>query len=221
MIAGADPTRERSAYATIDELYGSVFGGLSDFIRNRCPPPPNGRGRTLVGVTFANAASEASMVEIRRVAADQTTTEGQWTMVVVDGVDQDEATALGTGSAVDLPMLADPDGRIAARPGISIWPTTVRVDAAARAAVVSAAGPGAPIATARAPVSAIAFAVAVVLVPIVLLLSFAGCTFRCAGLGRPAGDSASASAPATDHHHRHRRPTRRRSTTSWYSTAPS
>ena len=147
VITLADPMDGHSAFVTINDLYGSVFGGLSDFIRSKCPPPPNGRGRELVGVTFAHAASEASMVEIRRIAAETSTAEGQWTMVVVDGVDQERATALGHQLGVDLPMLADPDGRIAARAGVRIWPTTVRVvDTPSEVTVVSEAGPRRPLA---------------------------------------------------------------------------
>lgn len=145
VLALADPMQGRSAKLMIDEIYDSVFGGLSDFIRSRCPPPPNGRGSDLVGVTFAHATSDASMVEIQRIAADQTTAGGQWAMVVVDGVDQEGATALADRLGVDLPMLADPDGRLSARAGVRIWPTTVRAaDPRAEVTVVSEAGPRRP-----------------------------------------------------------------------------
>lgn len=143
IIAVIDPW---SPGISVDDIYGAAFGDLID-TRSKCPPPAlRRRLESGVAVSFVRAGSAASLETLRGLAAETEASEyPPWTMVVVDGADQEATDALAHQLGLDLPLLADPTGRVSARLGIRVWPTTVHLGSSrSEAHVLSDAGPRRP-----------------------------------------------------------------------------
>jgi hypothetical protein len=131
MIAELDPWVSK---ISAEAFWDVAFGDFVD-VQSKCPPMSLRDGVSAgIDVAFVRAGSHASELALREFAAahDEVVAAGAspWTMAIVHGVDQAGAEELGRRVGVDVPMLGDPDGRIAARLGVRIWPTMVRAGGA-------------------------------------------------------------------------------------------
>jgi len=110
--------------------------------QTHCPPPPVSRLWKDSLVTFVRAASPASQAHLRALAAQYgTSKDGQPTVLIVaEGAGDDELSQIKQQVGADWGVLADPDGTVADRFGVRIWPTTLTLD---RGGVVAAIDVGA------------------------------------------------------------------------------
>jgi hypothetical protein len=103
-----------------------------------CPPFPFARlADSDTVLTFIQRRSTASVLHLRRLAADHARAgpeRASAVLVVVDGADQREVGSLTNELGLDFPFLGDPAGGISDRLGIDIWPTTIKID---RSGIVS------------------------------------------------------------------------------------
>lgn len=58
--------------------------------------------------------------------------DGSFTVAVVEGLDAEGAEALRAERGLDFAVVGDPGGRMAERLGVSVSPTVITLDAAAR-----------------------------------------------------------------------------------------
>ena len=123
------------------DLYGSYADTLDELSDPHCPPSPLGRmGTSATLVTFVHAASAASITHLRQLTAqvqiqdnqdtqDQHQVQAAVTVVAVfDGASHQEVQSLQAQWGLDLVAVADPQGQVSDRLGVSVWPTTLTLD---------------------------------------------------------------------------------------------
>lgn len=100
-----------------------------------CPPPPFSRTGRAAGsiVVFVRVGSAASQAHLRTLKAQYSHENAPQLAIVVDGADA--PTAARFGKETGFTALPDPNGVIADRLGIRLWPTTLSLD---KSGVVSA-----------------------------------------------------------------------------------
>jgi hypothetical protein len=91
------------------------------------PPPPIGRSGRRSVIAFVRPTADGTHDQlVDRLRADLAPAEDVLVTVVVHGVEEADVSR---ANLVDAdPVIADPDGAIAARLGVSIWPTVLLVD---------------------------------------------------------------------------------------------
>jgi hypothetical protein len=103
------------------------IGDLLDLTDSPCPPIPFGRLATKDTVfAFVHAHSDASMANLQNVLKNNAS-EGTTVVAIVEGAGHERAQSLQRQRGLDVVAIPDPDGKVSARFGIDVWPTTVVV----------------------------------------------------------------------------------------------
>ena len=117
------------------DLYGSYADALDDMREPRCPPSPLGRtGLRTTLVAFVHARSAASIDHLRYLAVQAETHSTQngepaaTVVAVFDGASDQEVQSLQAQWGLDFVAVADPQGQVSDRLGVSVWPTTLTLD---------------------------------------------------------------------------------------------
>ena len=101
-----------------------------------CPPSPLGRTHhRLTVVGFVQAGSASSTAWMREMAGNITTLESddedaaqqRRLLLIVGGADREGIEAMKNQLGIDFDAIADPEGRLAERFGVRMWPTAVSV----------------------------------------------------------------------------------------------
>lgn len=94
-----------------------------------CPPPPFGRFDVNAAVTFVMKNSAASEAALRKLKKDYESRETEmFAAVVIDGVDSGDIEWARRSLPDSIMTIPDPDGTIAKRFGVRVWPSHVTVD---------------------------------------------------------------------------------------------
>jgi peroxiredoxin len=95
------------------------------------------RGRPVI-LTFVQAWARPCIAQLRRLERLQSrdNPEPATAIAIVDGATSADARALARAHGLSFTVSADPEGEIARRFGIIVWPTTVTIDAGGRIADV-------------------------------------------------------------------------------------
>ncbi len=102
---------------------------LDPGIGDGCPPPPVGRLGKRSVITFVRPRSAAARQALTRVRTELAPDPDEtFVAVVVHGEFADATDVQAAGLHPDALPIADPQGVIAQRFGIRVWPTTVLVD---------------------------------------------------------------------------------------------
>ncbi len=94
-----------------------------------CPPPPLGRFGSEGVVAFAHPHSAASDAALRKLAQELGGTETEtFAVVVYDGARLEEIEQLKASLPDGVVAIPDPDGTIARRFGVRVWPSKVSIN---------------------------------------------------------------------------------------------
>ena len=111
----------------------SSFAFESDVMRrlsemeDACPPPPFGRLGVATEVSFVAAGAASSQRSLEALAAKGEGSEGV-RAVVFDGATPEEVSRLRDSLPAGVMPIADPDGTIARRFGVRVWPSSLSID---------------------------------------------------------------------------------------------
>jgi hypothetical protein len=106
-------------------FYSDVAGRFED-MEPACPPPPFGRLGFNSKITFVTRDSASSESAIRKISEDVARGESdQVTTVVFEGATAEEVRELRASLPEGVTPIADPDGMISKKFGVTSWPTSV------------------------------------------------------------------------------------------------
>jgi hypothetical protein len=109
--------------------FESDIAGLLARVDDSCPPPPFERIGLQTAVKFVKKSSASSEAEIRVLRKSRNPRENadEIRVIVLDGGTAEDARRMRDNVAGAM-VVADPDGTIARRFGISAWPSSLRIN---------------------------------------------------------------------------------------------